>query len=423
MLLFSLILRRNDSEAATFERVARHTGMEEFKRLGCWCCCVLMVLAGPVLAQTSEPVALVRVPRKQSMPRVKRPSFADFKPVLGMPYAKNPRHAYCAADGTAFFNVQEGTEDSGRDVESLYSVAPSGQAARVMRKLPPPEWDGMSVVDFFVAEYELVTLLKAEKRDDRGGGYPPREVGYFISLSDHDGDGASVVSLDVHFRPLKIARFGQGDYMVLGWDDGNVMPEIAVLKDDGTIRRFIDLDNRRSDGSLTLYGVLKGGEAKPSAKTLQMLEHAFFVPFGNQVLLAQRESSAPVLIMGPVGEDGRLPMELPGGSLLEDILPTTPWQPFVVKAGEKPIEEPEGKRPAGERKEPRRQRMFEVDSTHGALQGEVLAEFILDSKAISQVACAPPHKLLEIAPQPVGDTPAEANRDVAMQLVVGSAPR
>ena len=420
MLLFSPILRRNDSEAATFEGVARHTGMEELKRLRRVGCCVMLLVVGPVVAQTAAPVAPAR---PLPMPRVKKPSFADFKPVLGMPFAAEPRRAYCAADGTAFFNVEEGAQDSGRDVPTLYSVATSGQAMRVMRKLPPPEWDGMSLVDFFVSEHELVTLLKAEKRDDRGGGNPPREVRYFISLSDHDGDGASLVALDLHFRPLKIARFGLGDYMVLGWDEGNVMPEIAVLKDDGTIRRFIDLDNRRSDGSLTVYGVLKGGEAKPSAKTLQMLEHAFFVPFGNEVLLAQRDSAAPVLIMGPVGEDGRLPMELPGGFLLEDILPTTPRQPFVVKAGEKPHSASEDKGPVAGYKEAREQKMFEVDSNHGALQGNVLTEFVLDSKAIAHVTCAPPHKILELAPEPVANAPADANGDVAMQLVVGSAVR
>ena len=71
------------------------------------------------------------------------------------------------------------------------------------------------------------------------------------------------------------------------------MPVLALLKDDGTLRRFVDLDNRTSDGGLDALSVK--GAAKP--ETLQFLERASFSPVGKDVLLAQPAKTAPLRCM------------------------------------------------------------------------------------------------------------------------------
>jgi hypothetical protein len=129
--------------------------------------------------------------------------------------------------------------------------------------------------------------------------------------------------------------------------------------------------------------------------------------------------------MGPVGEDRRIPMELPDGFLLQDILVSGPRVTMVVRAQEKP---PETRLEGREPSPPLRQRLFEVDSNHGALHGGVLSEFLLPKPeytdiTIGSITCAPPHKLLAIYPLAIGDAPPNASGETPTQLVVGSAPR
>ena len=104
------------------------------------------------------------------------------------------------------------------------------------------------------------------------------ETKFFLSVSDHDGDGQKLLPLDVRFKPLKIAMFDDGSFLPLGWDEANLQPELALLKDDGTLRKFVDLDNRASDGGLDALST-KGG-MKP--ETAQLLEQARFSPFGKR---------------------------------------------------------------------------------------------------------------------------------------------
>jgi hypothetical protein len=80
----------------------------------------------------------------------------------------------------------------------------------------PSDFTDVSIRDFFVADRTLVTLVEAVKRDDHGDTSVPRDVRYFLSLSDYDGGFAKLLPLDLRFKPLKIAQFGSSDFLVLG---------------------------------------------------------------------------------------------------------------------------------------------------------------------------------------------------------------
>ena len=206
--------------------------------------------------------------------------FSNAKPVLGLPLGSSKPMVRCGSDNTAFFNLagsQQTSDAAGASL--LYSISTDGEVKSLMRKLPV-EFNDISVRDFFVSDQRVVTLLRATKQDDQG----VHETRYFLSTLDTQGDFKDVVEVEGHFRPLKVAAFGNGDVMVLGWDEANLLPMISVMKENGEARSFLDLDDRKAKGALSQGSV-----------NAAMLQDAAFVAFGNNVLLTFPGTVKPVL--------------------------------------------------------------------------------------------------------------------------------
>ena len=298
--------------------------------------------------------------------------FTNEKPVLGLPLDSHQSRVHCANDGTAFFDL---TQESDAAAPMLYSISRDGEVKHLLRKLPI-DFTNVSVRDFFAGEGTLVTLLQAEKRDSPDAR--PREVDYFLSTSDHDGDLPDLIQLDVRFKPLKVASFGSGDFMVLGWDEGNLLPELVLVKNDGTIRRFVDLDDHKP-------GADAQKEVARERVTLEELQDAVLVPYGSEVLVTYPGTAKAVLVVGAGGQSRSIPLMLPGGYVLHDVLVSeAPWS-LVLRAQEP--RDPKAKEEAGKLPQ---SRMFALDSTHGSL----LREYIIDNKPlISEVTCAAKNSL------------------------------
>ena len=216
---------------------------------------------------------------KRSPPRPRAISFVSPTPVLGLPADVTRTTGVCSADGLIFFDTSAGTETP----IDLYTVSTTAEVKHLRRKLPD-SYTALTVMSFYPGDHTLVTLLKAEKRDDAKA--TPTVTDYFLSLSDHDGDGADLLELRLPFKPLSIAGFGSGDFLVVGWEPANQLPVMAVLRPDGTIRRFMDL------------GDLQRSDAKP-ANNLELLNSAAFVPSGNNVLLTFPKTTRPAQIASP----------------------------------------------------------------------------------------------------------------------------
>ena len=284
-------------------------------------------------------------------------------PVFGMPLADINSMVRCGNDGTTFFNLQGSSNAGG--VSLLYSISTSGVVTSLMRKAPL-EFNDVSVRDFFVSEQHVVSLLQATKRDDQG----VHEVRYFLSKLDTQGDFRELVEVEGHFRPLKIAVFGGDDVMVLGWDEANLLPMLAMLKADGTIRYFLDVADNKAKG---VFG-------RGSVST-QMLEDAAFVAYGKDVLLSFPGTVKPVLELNTTGVVRSIPISIPAGFVLHDVLYSGARASVVVRLQAKK----EGEKPGlyDESHDPQ-QRLFEMSANSGAL----LREFVPDKSKVSEVACA-----------------------------------
>jgi len=270
--------------------------------------------SAPVAASASGGTASAAAKPARNPLRNTNLKFNSEKPVLGLPVGGSGTRAHCSIDGVAFFDLTGNSAMAGQDI---YGISPDGGVTHVLRKVPI-DFTNVSVKDFFAGDKTLVTLLEAVNRDDGSQTSPPRETDYFLSLEDEAGDMSDLVQMQLRFRPVKIARFGSGDVVVLGWDEGNLLPVLAFVKTDGTVHRFIDLDERRPD--VTSEASEKTAAAEHTKDTLEVLQGAAFVAFGSDVLLTYPGTTKPVRVLSTSGELRTIPITIPAGYVLNDVL-------------------------------------------------------------------------------------------------------
>jgi len=376
--------------------------------MGCW---LVGMSAAPIRAQSPQPLAKTASPRPAW--KKKEISFRDAKPVVGLP-ANNGHFDWvtCSSDGTVFVGMLDSV-DAERPM-SVYRVTREGDTKQLFRKFPPPSKLFLSEIDVYATEHEFVTVLREERREAYSEGRSP-EPRYFISLTELDGSEGELLPLDVKFKPLKIAMFESGGFLLLGWDEVNLIPELALLKDDGSLRRFVDLDNRASDGGLDALSMK--GAAKP--ETVQLLERAKFSAFGKDILLAQPGTASPIHDLSAVGEDRKIPVEYPAGWVMHDVLAGPTQWTLVVRM------QPESHEKSDAGQHGNYERLFEVEAAHGSL----VREFTFETPSVVDVTCAPAGKIAAMYLQPVPDASQpgagveEQKAQQKLELVVATAPR
>jgi len=238
-----------------------------------------------------------------------------------------------------------------------------------------------------------------------------------------------LIQLDVHFRPLKAAVFSSGEIMVLGWDEGNLLPVLAILREDGTVRSFVALAEpklnqirRRGDAAARTVG--------STTATGELLRGAAFVPYQGQVLLTFPGTRRPLILLGPGGDGHSIPVLLPAGLVLHDVVVSNGFGVLVLRTqAEVDPAKSTGDREAHEQQ----QRLFEVSDYDGLLRDELT----FDVPKVSDVTCAVKSSLTAmfydtiegvdhalaraVQPSPAGS--GSATEDVPTQLVISTARR
>lgn len=348
--------------------------------------------------------------------------FSDEKLISGLPSYSGIRPAHCSADGTVFLDLFADIRGArGRVTEELFSISVDGETKHLQRARPT-DGSGSSAIDFFATERSVVTLLDTSRFKDPHNPKSGRDPSYALAVSDHSGDNAELLPLHLHFTPMKVALLGSGDFLMLGWDEIALVPKLALLKDDGSFFRFIDLDSQPAPSPV--YDSRNEALAAPATlAALRVLQSSSFVPYGNQVLLFQRGTSAPVRVLSVFGEDRRVSLLLPAGFLLSDILvsgATGPWvvraqsaEDFVTFEQKHYLENPH-------------QRIFEVDPIHGT----PLREFVFEKPQPASIVCAESGKFTAVFEDRISDTapPTGSVNDgldpnADPQLVIATAPR
>ncbi len=328
--------------------------------------------------------------------------FLKAKAVLGLPLKKSMSMVRCRSDNTVYFNLDGGPQLSdAAGVPRLYSVTADGEVKSMLRKLPL-EFNEVSVLDFFVSEQKVVTLVRATQREDGR----VRETRYFLSSLDLQGDFSRLDAVEGHFEPLKVAVLDDGETVVLGWDQANRLPLLAVMKEDGTARRFLE------------------GAFDPGVVATEVFRTAAFVAYaGGNVLLTFPGTSIAAVELNSGGVVRTIPMAMPAGYLLQDVLYSGP-STLVARA----FPEPDYYKPrqVPQSQEPQH-RLFEFDVRYGTL----IRELVPDAPDVTEVTCAGNSSLTAIYYGTVIDSnPASGNASDrkagakgGAQLVVSTVPR
>ncbi|MBS1814485.1 MAG: hypothetical protein JSS87_06390 [Acidobacteria bacterium] len=290
-------------------------------------------------------------------------TFLNKNPVTGFNSGLRNAGSMCTEDGATIY-VQ--TFDKPGFVQ-ITRVSDSGNVSTRMLHAPLNA-GGVKVLDWFVGNKDIVLLIKVWDRSDDDVQHNVRYLLY--TMEGLGGSEPDIVSLDVKFRPRNAAIFGNGDLLLTGQDDANDLPELAIVKRDGTVARFYDLSTMRGGVSTYAHDLVNGR----------------FIPYGNDLLLAGSGGDARVLILRANGDGRAITLHAPQGFAIAQILNSGDSGILVVRV-----------RPSGHTKSAEDTgRILE----YSAPSGRLLSWLDLDGVKSEDVTCAVNLSLTAITPDP-----------------------
>jgi hypothetical protein len=257
------------------------------------------------------------------------------EPLVGLPAATVTGDPICSSGGDIFSEIY-GVSDK-PDVAyfpEIYSISKLREVKKI--KLPVPTgYKAFVLGSFFPATHRLVALILADQPLDPKTPQEKGKLTPFLSTVDRDGDQPNLVKLDLLFKPLKAAIFDTGEFLILGTDMVNLKPVLAIVHEDGSLNRMLDLDARKYESSQDLNQIYsrRANDSNTDAAqrlALDALSAAEFVPWGEEILLVQRGSTLPVYRFRSAALIGTVTIKPPDGFLTDSIMGSGEKDTWVV---------------------------------------------------------------------------------------------
>jgi len=291
----------------------------------------VLVASGAVAQTVGKNVTTTKQPlRSRSL------DLTEVEAMPGLPAATSMNDSVCSSDGDIFMEVYGVAGKPGvAYFPEVYSISELRKVKKI--DLPAPAGYPNAILDsLFAADGRVAGLIQASRTIDAGTPQSRTEMAFFLTVVDREGGQPSTVRLDLPFKPRKVAILGSGKFLVLGEDTANLKPIVAMLHEDGTLDRIVDIDTRATYGSSGELG--QEYKSKPgSSNTAAMrrviqwsLNAAEFVPWGREVLLVQPGSQFPVYRFNEAGLQGTVGIKLPDGLMLSAILGSGEKDSWVV---------------------------------------------------------------------------------------------
>jgi len=272
--------------------------------------------------------------RSSDVPPLYRISFERKDPIAGInasPAIKLPFG--CAGDGTVFVTMvplggQMHAPSYAPPPLLLVSVSPSGRAHTFPLDQPTAQLFDVREIDHYASESSVIFLIKAArenkpvkqtyaKPDGTEGEFTRNsaERNYYIVIFDRDGNYQKTIQLDVGFQVQQIGAFPNGVFLAFGYDDATHAPKLVMLKEDGTLLRFLQIP--KGDVPESMLGT-KEGSGKGAAV---YIAPAQFVPVEpHSILVVQNKTSFPLLEVNEGGVIRAIPLKLPKGTQVEGLI-------------------------------------------------------------------------------------------------------
>jgi hypothetical protein len=295
----------------------------------------------------------------------------------------------CGSDGTIFVsfvstvpaNTGLPPPPPGPPPTLLTSVSPAGRG-QTYRLDQVPELYISAEEDHFASDSDVIFLVRASKENKpvkqtyTVGSYRGEltanagEQHLYIVSFGRDGQYRRTVEAPDAFRIEHLGAFPSGTFLAFGYDAKDHSPKLAMLKEDGTLLKFLEIPRGDAPESM-----VSGADAPvPHA-----IAPTSLVPEGSSILLVQNKSAFPLLEVSEGGAVRAIHPMLPSGEQIEAVIPSD--RNLYVTAGQATAQPSD----AGT--------IYELNPDDGAM----LRRFELsDGRRTSGVACVHDGKLLSI---------------------------
>jgi len=277
------------------------------------------VAPNPKAAAESAPLYSISFERKDAVMGI------DASPAIKLPFE-------CTDDGTVFVDM---VPVGGQMQPPLYtpppllltSVSPHGHANTFPLDQVTEQLYDVREIDHYASDSAVIFLIKAArenkpvkqtytKSDGSEGEFSKNTADRhsFIVIFDREGQHKKTIEADVSFEMRQLGIFPSGSFLTFGYDEKDHSPKLAMLKDDGTLMRFLQIPN--GDAPESMFGT-KDGSGKGAAV---YIAPAQFVPKGHSIVVVQNKTSFPLLEVTEAGEVTAIPAKLPKDTQIAGVI-------------------------------------------------------------------------------------------------------
>lgn len=266
-----------------------------------------------------------------------RISFKEGSPVPGigaMPAIRLPLE--CASDGTVFISMVQalGTGSPSRNLSPyspsllLMSVSPSHEAHSFPLDQVPDLYDVQDIGDY-ASESKVIFLIRATPEDKQAkqeyttpDGIKHEYIAnaaehhFYIVIFDRQGNYQKTVKYEGTLRLNRLGAFLSGMYLAYGYDEVDRAPKLAILKDDGTLLKFLQIPEGDAPSSVCMQEPVGKSPAACRIAAMQ------FVPHGHSILVVQNKTTFPLLEVNEAGAIRSIRPRLPEGVQINMLIPS-----------------------------------------------------------------------------------------------------
>ncbi len=237
----------------------------------------------------------------------------------------------CTSDGTIFVSFV-GTTPADAGIQpplvpplQLVSISPAAHG-QVFRLDQVPELYISREIDHYASDSEVIFLVEASRENKPAKQTVPMKDGSHREFTDNagekqlyiltfsrDGEYRRTTEVEETFRIQHLGIFPSGTFLAFGFEEKDDSPKLAMLKDDGTLLKFLQI----SKGDVP-ESMVSGADA-PHPHTIAPTQ---LVPEGRSILVVQNDTTFPLLEVGEGGALRAIHPKLPKGDQIDAVIPS-----------------------------------------------------------------------------------------------------
>jgi hypothetical protein len=235
-------------------------------------------------------------------------------PLLATPFQ-------CLADGAVFVDALDPSHSMKQTVYSLLGNQVSAYTMDAIHDL-----SHVQMIDYFPQSSTVNFLVRASRKAvpettiQENSQRPPldRSDHYFIAIFGRDGAYQKSVQLPISYPLFRFAALPSGEFIVAGYDSAVDAEKLVLLDDGGQLIKTIDpavssAERAERRNASADQRMIAGDESAGRAS---------FVGFKDAVLEWRAGTKDPIIEIRADGSTREIPVVLPNGGALADILPS-----------------------------------------------------------------------------------------------------